>query len=267
MRLAKPLVSLALFHLASGAAVTCSNPPVRKEWRELGHQEKKEYIDAVHCLATIDSISDRPRKEHFSGVNGHFALWHRYFVASYEKALREECGYPGAQPYWNWSLDASSDSESTAIFESDIFNTCHGFGGNGAYVEITDPAGNPFNLTGRTGGGCLHHAGGGCLKRDFIPWIMNTFAQQSLVDHPNIHGSGHFGVGGVLGTIGNQYESPGDLETRLHQVGGPIEPMNYSGANVTLDFTVNIGALAGDATLEQLLNTRGNVLCYTYNTA
>jgi tyrosinase len=165
---------------------------------------------------------------------------------------------------------------------------------------------------------------------------MNTFAQQSLVDHvqsqpdytsfaralenipaftePNIHGSGHFGVGGVLGTIGNQYESPGgtlflsalliffspcpcspfanehtprspllssprqprphfwewqqqDVETRLHQVGGRIEPMNYSGAKVTLDFTVNIGALSGDATLEQLLNTRGDVLCYTYNTA
>jgi tyrosinase len=60
---------------------------------------------------------------------------------------------------------------------------------------------------------------------------MNTFAQQSLADHvqsqpdytsfaralenipgfaePNIHGSGHFGVGGVLGTIGNQNESPG----------------------------------------------------------
>ncbi|KAJ0415561.1 hypothetical protein BJY00DRAFT_293349 [Aspergillus carlsbadensis] len=336
MRLAKPLVSLAFLQLASGAAVTCSNPPVRKEWRELSHQEKKEYIDAVQCLTTVDSISGLDgaanRFDDFQAVHsdqtpsihwvGHFALWHRYFVASYEKALREECGYAGAQPYWNWSLDASTDIESTAIFESDIFNECHGFGGNGAYVEITDPADNPFNLTGRTGGGCvatgpftadkfqLHHAGGGCLKRDFIPWIMNTFAQQSLVNHvqsqpdytsfaralenipaftePNIHGSGHFGVGGVLGTIGNQYESPGDplfylhhgnldrilwewqqqdLETRLHQVGGPIEPMDYSGTNVTLDFTVNIGAIAGDATLEQLLNTRGDALCYTYDTA
>lgn len=60
---------------------------------------------------------------------------------------------------------------------------------------------------------------------------MNYFAQQALVDHvlsqsdytsfafaienvpsfdqPNIHGSGHFGVGGVLGTIGDAYNSPG----------------------------------------------------------
>lgn len=71
----------------------------------------------------------------------------------------------------------------------------------------------------------------GCLKRDFTPWIMNHFARQDLVeyvlsqpdytsfvfaiknvpsfDQLNIHGSGHFGVGGVLGTIGDAYNSPG----------------------------------------------------------
>lgn len=60
---------------------------------------------------------------------------------------------------------------------------------------------------------------------------MNYFAQKALVGHvmsqpdytsfafaienvpsfdqPNIHGSGHFGVGGVLGTIGDAYNSPG----------------------------------------------------------
>ncbi|CEL11436.1 hypothetical protein ASPCAL14538 [Aspergillus calidoustus] len=298
MHLAKHLISLAFLQLASSAAVTCSNPPVRKEWRELSHQEKKEYLDALHCWTTLDSISGLDgavnRFDDFQAAHsdqtpsihwvGHFALWHRYFVASYEKAPGEECGYAGAQPYWNWSLDASTDIESTAIFESDI--SMH------ATVLV------------------LRHAGGGCLKRDFIPWTMNTFAQQSLVDHvqsqldytsfaralenipaftePNIHGSGHLVSLVFLGQLGTNMRvlvTPSstfttgnldrilsewqqqDLETRLHQVGGPIEPMDYSGANVTLDFTVNIGALAGDATLEQLLDTRGDVLCYTYNTA
>jgi len=55
-----------------------------------------------------------------------------------------------------------------------------------------------------------------------------------------------------------------DLETRLNQVGGPVEPLDYSGKNVTLDFTVNIGALAGDVTLKDLLDTEGGTLCYTY---
>lgn len=32
--------------------------------------------------------------------NANFLGWHRYFTWSYEQALRNECGYTGAQPYW-----------------------------------------------------------------------------------------------------------------------------------------------------------------------
>ncbi|KAK7712880.1 Oligosaccharide translocation protein rft1 [Botryosphaeria dothidea] len=220
--------------------------------------------------------------------------------------------------YWNWSLDASADQNSTFIFESEIFDPFLGFGGNGPWAEATVEQ-NPLNLTGRTGGGCVLDGPfvypffrvnvglPGCLKRDFTPWVMNSFAQQSLVDYvtgqpdyasfayalegipsfsaPNIHGSGHFGVGGVLGTIGDAANSPGDplfylhhtnldrifwewqrkdLPARFHQVGGPVEPFEYSGTNVTLDFEVNIGPLASNTTLEDLLNPQGGTLCYSY---
>lgn len=139
-----------------------------------------------------------------------------------------------------------------AIFETDIFHPTRGFGGNGKYMSATS-AQNVFNLTGRTGGGCVEtgpfvpskfklsvgHPKGqpDCLRRDWIPWIMNYFAQQTLVDHvlaqpdytsmaraienipnfsqPNIHGSGHFGVGGVLGTLGNQALSPGGMSSKF----------------------------------------------------
>ncbi|KAF9634526.1 putative oligosaccharide translocation protein rft1 protein [Lasiodiplodia theobromae] len=257
-----------------------------------------------------------PQLNRFS--QGHFALWHRYLIATYEKALREECGYRGAQPYWDWSLDASADENSTAIFETEVFSPIIGFGGNGPWVEATAEQ-NPLNLTGRTGGGCISDGPfaypafqvnvglPGCLKRDFTPWVMNSFAQQSNVDYvtgqpdytsyaralegipsfsqPNIHGSGHFGVGGVLGTIGDAANSPGDplfylhhcnldrilwewqkkdLPARFHDVGGPVEPFDYSGKNVTLDFEVDIGRLAGNATLHDLLDPRGGTLCYSY---
>jgi tyrosinase len=204
------------------------------------------------------------------------------------------------------------------VYDPAIFNPDTGFGGNGPFVQAT-PEQNPLNITGATGGGCvqdgpfvpsafmLNFPTRECLHRDFIPWIMNTFADPALVqksleqpdytsfarelegtpsfDGRNIHGSGHFGVGGVLGTIGNAANSPGDplfylhhgnldhifwmwqqqdLEPRLNQVGGPIEPFDYSGKNVTLDFTINIGKLAGDATLKSLLDTEGGTLCYTY---
>lgn len=29
-----------------------------------------------------------------------FLTWHRWFTWEYEQALRNECGYTGAQPYW-----------------------------------------------------------------------------------------------------------------------------------------------------------------------
>ncbi|GME24316.1 Di-copper centre-containing protein [Neofusicoccum parvum] len=310
----------------------CINPPVRKEWRELSLFERRSYIDAVFCLTrkpavsglngTINRFDDHHavHSDQTPSIHwvGHFALWHRYFVATYERALREECGYRGAQPYWNWSTDASADQNSTTIFETEVFDALTGFGGNGPWVEATAEQ-NPLNLTGRTGGGCV--ADGpfaypafrvnvglpGCLKRDFTPWVMNSFARQELVDYvvgqpdyasfayalenipsfdePNIHGSGHFGVGGVLGTIGDAANSPGDplfylhhgnldrilwewqkrdLPARYSQVGGPVEPFDYSGPNVTLDFEVNIGRLAGNATLKDLLDIQGGTLCYGY---
>jgi tyrosinase len=55
-----------------------------------------------------------------------------------------------------------------------------------------------------------------------------------------------------------------DLEARLNDVGGPIEPFDYSGKNVTLDFETNIGPLAGNVKLRDLLDTEGGLLCYTY---
>ena len=55
-----------------------------------------------------------------------------------------------------------------------------------------------------------------------------------------------------------------DLKTRLHQVGGPIIPFDYSGKNVTLDFKVGLGKLAPAVQLRDLLDTKGSTLCYTY---
>lgn len=41
-----------------------------------------------------------------------FLSWHRYYVWTYEKALREECGYRGFQPYWNWDRYAADPANS-----------------------------------------------------------------------------------------------------------------------------------------------------------
>ncbi|KAF2713067.1 monooxygenase [Pleomassaria siparia CBS 279.74] len=302
--------------------------------RQHSETDRLAYIKAVLCLANetttksgipgvTNRFEDHLAVHHNQTPNihwvGHFLLWHRYFVATYEKALRDECGWTGGQPYWDWSLDAEpANPNSTRIFDSRIFDSYSGFGGNGDKVVPTADQ-NPINITGGTGGGCvqngpfvpsafmLNFPTTDCLRRDFDPPIMNSFADPKLVTHvlaqkdytsfakavenvpsmdqPNIHGSGHFGVGGALGTIGNAANSPGDplfylhhanldrifwqwqqmdLTTRLDQVGGPVVPLDYSGTNVTLDFTINIGNLAGNATLKDVLDTTGGTLCYTY---
>ncbi|KAK8021782.1 hypothetical protein PG990_006920 [Apiospora arundinis] len=324
----------------------CRNPPKRLEWRQMSEPQQKSYIDAVLCLTMTESISGIARAinrfDDHQAVHavqtpnihwvGHFILWHRYLVATYEKALREECGYEGGQP----------SRVSMLILIYQLLGLVNGRPPRRPHLHGLLPRrrprprqvllrrqrrpghphaeAKPLNLTGGTGGGCVRDGAftpdrfrvnygpdPGCLKRDFVPWIFNSFADPKLVeevleqpdyasfartiekvptfDAPNVHGSGHFGIGGVLGTIGNAENSPGDplfylhhgnldrilwmwqqqdLETRLNQVGGPIVPMDYGGQNVTLDFTVNLGELAGDATLKQLLDTQGGVLCYTY---
>lgn len=81
--------------------------------RQLSGPQKKSYIDAVLCLTrktaksgianAVNRFDDHEavhnnQKPDIHWV-GHFVLWHRYFVATYEKALRDECGYTGGQPY------------------------------------------------------------------------------------------------------------------------------------------------------------------------
>lgn len=55
-----------------------------------------------------------------------------------------------------------------------------------------------------------------------------------------------------------------DLPRRLHQVGGPVASFDYGGVNVTLDYQVNLGELAGNVPLSQLLDIKGGFLCYDY---
>lgn len=88
-------------------------------------------------------------------TQGNFLTWHRYFVWTYEHALRNECNYTGYQPYINWGkyalnpLDAPLfDGSATSISGNGEYYNHTGVGiPTNADPDITIPAG--------VGGGCV----------------------------------------------------------------------------------------------------------------
>ncbi|KAM0720280.1 hypothetical protein Q7P37_004416 [Cladosporium fusiforme] len=225
----KGLLNLEKHQNSSNSTSYCTikNAAVRKEWLSLSDAEKIAYTDAVQCLMEKPSISGelvpgaRSRFDDFVGTHinqtmtihatGNFLSWHRYFTWTYERALREECGYDGYQPYINWAKYAH-DIVGSPLFDGSETS----MSGNGEYAPhngtgiptnenptIFLPAGNgsgcvtegPFkNLTVRLGpvGASLEglppnpQADGlglneRCLRRDLSQTAAATGSTEALV--------------------------------------------------------------------------------------
>ncbi|KAF7183614.1 hypothetical protein CNMCM7691_003893 [Aspergillus felis] len=201
---------------------------VRKEWGELTPDARIDYITAVTCMKQKPPVL--PPK-HFPGVqnryddfvathinytlnthnSGIFLSWHRHFVWVWEKALREECGYKGTQPYWNWALwpdlaasplfdgsptslsgDGEFDPTETAIFyPSDDGKTMtipRGTGGgclnSGPFTNWTVRLG-PFNMSEAFLDSLRPTAFADnprCLSRSLNSWVIDHFNNQVAVD-------------------------------------------------------------------------------------
>ncbi|KXH40506.1 hypothetical protein CSIM01_13881 [Colletotrichum simmondsii] len=201
-----------------------------------------------------DFMGDHIRQTNFTHFVGLFYPRHRLLVWAYEQEIRA-CGFRGAQPYWDWSLDSGSADD---FFHSPVFDTKTGFGGNGEFLPfnssgvspqlpITDGK-IPSTIADRSGGGCIHdgpffnmtiHMGPGastayhaqCVRRDFVPSYFMSVASPEAVstsmNHPDfgsftrqtelaVHGAGHSGVGGLYGVLTDAYASPGDPLFYLH---------------------------------------------------
>ena len=137
------IFSLPSVQNPSHKASPCTKPRLRREWRTLSTPEKDAYISAVQCLRTRPAIlaqgslyDDFAYVHKCFGSYSHkaaaFLPWHRYFIFQYERFLREDCGYDGGLPYWDWTRDWED------ITRSPVFDAETGFGGDGnATGEIT----------------------------------------------------------------------------------------------------------------------------------
>jgi tyrosinase len=137
----------------------------------LSVKDRTDYVAAVQCLINKKNQANRRKvpgarnrlddfvashlvegdKIHF---NGHLFAWHRHFVWLYEQALRTECNYKGAQPYWDWTLDAS-DLLASPLFDGSPSS----MGSNGEFFPHgsthLEAFGLKLDLPPGTGGGCL----------------------------------------------------------------------------------------------------------------
>ena len=214
---------------------TLKNLRVRREWGTLSKSQRKNYIKAVQCLqekpartpATVASGA-KTRFDDFVATHinqtltihytANFLSWHRYYTWLYEEALREECGFEGDQPYWDWAKTAHSGLLSSPIFDgsetSMSGNGADAYGANETQLMLGAAQGlPPIYLPTGTGGGCVESGPfkhmsvnlgpaaldvpGGisigppsgnpldynprCLKRDLVDAVNQRFANASSV--------------------------------------------------------------------------------------
>ncbi|KAJ5584614.1 N-acetyl-6-hydroxytryptophan oxidase ivoB [Penicillium hispanicum] len=149
--------------------LTCSADriAIRKEWGEMEPAERSGYTNAVLCmqrqpprLSTADYPGVRNRFDDFVATHINYTLhvhysglffpWHRRFIWLWEQALRDECGYTGHLPYWNWPLWAGNLSTSPLFDCSET-----SLSGDGEYNPQERPISNAgLRIPRGTGGGC-----------------------------------------------------------------------------------------------------------------
>jgi len=169
---AKALLNLAIYRATNPTQGSCNllNTAVRREWSTLSKTERRAYINAELCLMSKPSEDPsfapgaRTRYDDFVAVHinqtlfihgtANFLSWHRYFTWSFEQALRNECGYTGYQPYWNWGKYAFDPLNSPLFDGSD-----YSMSGNGASVPHGCTEALPTDLNcipPGSGGGCVY---------------------------------------------------------------------------------------------------------------
>lgn len=163
---------------------------VRREWNNFTQAEQQAYIAANQCMYTLPNKGDAPgarsRWDDFTATHqrqalvihntGMFLAWHRWFLASWENALRTECGYTGHQPYVDWAKIAH-DPVGAPMFDGSMTS----IGGNGQYVQHdSNTAAVPIHditLPAGQGGGCV-------TTGPFTNYTINLGPRDSLAYNP-----------------------------------------------------------------------------------
>lgn len=168
---------------------------------------------------------------------GAFLPWHRLYMRAHEKLLQDECGYTGAQPYWEEALDVDN------LIDSIVFSNSTGFGGFGDDCVTDGPFANlELHITQYT------NYGNYCLSRSIgenifegastanIATCMNTTTYEEAYQCWQVspHTAGHGGVGGTMLDV---VASPSDPLFFLHHTNLDRLWWNWQSVNLTTRLT------------------------------
>ncbi|PMD34560.1 Di-copper centre-containing protein [Hyaloscypha variabilis F] len=216
----------------SASNCTLENAARRMEWHDFTLAQRQEYTKAVLRLQSKAPIA--PKKQFPGSMNRfddfvathesqvselhstpHLLPAHRLYIWAYEKALRDECGYTGYQPYWNWDRTAA-DPINSPLFNGDEYS----MGGNGLPVKYagvpTDGFAKPYDIIPSAGGG-------GCVTKG--PFANMTVSLgpfdktvPNLPNNPRSDGYGH---------------NPRCLKRDVNKYAAAVTTANYSYALIT----------------------------------
>lgn len=181
----------------------------------LGRSGRLDYIRAVRCLASLPSKIDpvkapgaRSRYDDFQASHilqttlvhgtGSFFAWHRHLLWLYENALREECGYSGYQPYWDWSKYAEKPLSANPLIDGSLTS----MSGNGRYIPGRNGTLQPFPIPvdnppalycpAGTGGGYIYNGPIVDWKLNLGPIVNNVVTNgQHVNPNPRKDGLGY----------------------------------------------------------------------------
>lgn len=172
---------------------TADNAPVRQDFDAMAPADRKAFTDAINCLRSKPSNLDQTKYpaainryadwavvhvEHTPVVHldGFFLAWHRMYIHLFHQDLKEQCGYTGQMPYWNWPATAD-DLTGSNIFNGDEYS----MSGDGYFTND-----DPYVLA--PGFSIPHGSGGGCIKSGpFVDW---TYTMTPIDIGYLINGSG-----------------------------------------------------------------------------
>ncbi|KAK7949525.1 Tyrosinase-like protein orsC [Apiospora saccharicola] len=270
---------------------------------------------ATHIVQALES--------HFVGI---FYPYHRFLLSRYEQELWE-CGWSRdlGQPFWDWTLDTEHDED---LINSPVFDVVTGFGGNGGWIggNFTHPAPGMTSPTAPAAAASRTAPSRTCppfsapkTTRPSPPtapatacaatWPPVSLRKMSgkqrvaeamdlpdygswerVTDGVSLHPGGHWGPGGLYGTMTDLFASPGDPvfwlhhsnldrawwswqsrdAARVYDISGPLVFFDYgnkAAGNVTLGSTVwnGLGDFRKETTVEKVMHIQRGELCYIYD--